>query len=82
MGSCHCGEPLQQYWIWRDTDRVPHASSFAPDVPSELELLAVNARDAVRAALAARPKHDVIHPGNRRWDGLCRERKRPIPAAD
>ncbi|GAC1328840.1 MAG: hypothetical protein NVS2B16_34430 [Chloroflexota bacterium] len=74
MENCSCGMMRKQYWLWRDTNGILHASGFQPTSGVERSIWAVNARDALMPFLDEGPgKHDVtdVDDASVIWEGRC-----------
>lgn len=82
METCRCGVPLRQFWVWKDTNDVLHASSFPPSQGSIRSLYAATTRDALLPIVfdPRMPKHDVHDANNpgQVWEGRC---STPLEAA-
>jgi hypothetical protein len=75
LETCRCGYTLREFWVWRDTNDVLHASSFSPSVGAVRSVWAATSRDALLPYShdPRLPKHDV-HEGEvgaQMWDGRC-----------
>jgi hypothetical protein len=80
--TCRCGFPLREFWLWRDSHEVLHASSFSPSSGAVRSVSAATSRDALLPfSLDPRlPKHDVrdSQDGFQQWEGRC---SAPLEAA-
>ncbi len=74
MNECACGVARRQFWVWRDSSDVLHASSFKPTSGAVQSVIASTARDALLPIAEHRaPKHQV-HDGENPaigWEGRC-----------
>lgn len=74
MENCSCGIRRKQYWLWRDTNGILHASGFEPSSGVERSIWAANAHDALLPFIEdGLPKHDVsdVDDANVVWEGRC-----------
>lgn len=79
--DCACGASRREFWVWRDSNDVLHASSFRPSTGSVQAVIAATARDALLPIAEHRaPKHQVHDAENPTtgWEGRC---STPLSAA-